>query len=1410
MMSIRAVHAGEGYRYLLRSVATNDADPDATNTADNAESTAGSEAYSPAGQVESGDRLHAYYQAKGTPPGRWIGRGVAGLESDTVTAGAQVTEDQMAALYGEGLHPDADERIAAGESVKDVQLGRKFPVYSGGHAVLADLAAAEKSFRNEHDRRPDEAERGELALSVGRTHFAASHDGQPPADGKEVIGWVNRLQDSTRQAVSGFDLTFSPVKSVSVLWGLADEATANVIAAAHHDAVAQALEWVQDNALFTRIGTGGIQQVTTDGLVASEFTHFDTRGGDPDLHSHVLVANKVRVADTPAARAAGAVGQWKTIDSRALHEYATTASGVYNTALQQLLAERLGVEFTAVSKGPEASPVWEVAGVPRSLNEAFSSRRAGAKPVYEAMVADYVDKHGRQPSRRATYRLWQAAILETRDAKRPAESLSDLRGQWREHAQKIVPTATVDGLVHRVTRTAATRPAFSTGVVDQVAAEAIEVTLSRRATFKKSHLANSVNQLLHGYTFASDRDVHDARQQVVEAALTRMAVCLTPPEIRDLPTALTTEAGVGIDRRDNAEIYSTTAQLDRERAILTAADTPAPVFVPSADIDAALDRFTATRGFSLNTGQEAMARHLVTCGVQLSVAVGPAGTGKTTSMKLVTDLWKAQGRQVIGLAPSAAAAAVLAGDIGTGCHTIDALTHAWNQAGEAGLTGADRAAKLPVQIRACDMLLVDEAGMASTSRMADLVDIATATGAVIRMVGDPAQLDAVETGGMFRTLTHCPGVPELTEVMRFGDDAEMANASLAIRAGDTTGLDVLFDRGWVTEGTAEQMLTGAVDGYLADVAAGRSSLCIASTNASVRAMNEMIQHARQAQGKVAETGPCTRLSDGLDAHIGDTVLARKNTLLADPNSDTTGGVRVLNGQRLHVRAVRADGSLDTYDAQAKTCVHLPADYVAAHVQLGYASTAHRAQGATVDTTHAVVDPSMDRNAAYVSLTRHKQRVGVYVDTTPQVDVVAEDAHQHHSGDTPAPTARGVLDTVVGRDTSQRSATDETAAQFDAYGGDDTLRRLYLEGAARATGHFADRTTQTLVESLPVYQAAMIDRDGVEAIEHAIAAAAEHGVDARRVWLDAADDIDWATSPGRLIASRIRHMTENQDGYDTTPGGLPTPPPIIPGADVELADWLAATHTHLTAPTGGPSPAAVETTAAEQGREDTTGQDMLDWLTGQGLLDPADATAAAPEATATTTADTTDGDPAAETLGDAGTTSRPDNPPSPDDAPAAPADEPARPAARTTTERIIAATAEGTLPASVADAALFGAQATTLGSEPTIDLDDWATPATPDTNQPTHDEKDRQAGAAAPEDKADEPDDTPATGPTRTATGEIPMPSEEEMKVIFNEVLDEYLNDDSSPDTGSDHRNGIDGSRGAGHDYGTSYDDGYGL
>src|SRR5690606_11716422 len=193
-----------------------------------------------------------------------------------------VSEVQMAALYGEGLHPDTDQMMAEGKSLASCKLGRAYPLYSGEVPVLAAISAAEKSFLTAEGRRPTPDERNQLAESVARP-FYTSEFGYEHASGKDVIAWVNRERDKVRQAVAGFDFTFSPVKSVSVLWALADENTASHIAAMHHEAVAEALAWAEDNAIYTRVGTGGIKQVKTGGIIASEFTHFDTRGGDPDL-----------------------------------------------------------------------------------------------------------------------------------------------------------------------------------------------------------------------------------------------------------------------------------------------------------------------------------------------------------------------------------------------------------------------------------------------------------------------------------------------------------------------------------------------------------------------------------------------------------------------------------------------------------------------------------------------------------------------------------------------------------------------------------------------------------------------------------------------------------------------------------------------------------------------------------------------------------------------------------------------------------------------------------------------------------------------------------------------------------------------------------------------------------------------
>ena len=123
---------------------------------------------------------------------------------------------------------------------------------------------------------------------------------------------------------------------------------------------------MEDRALFTREGTGGVRQVNVTGLVAAAFTHRDSRAGDPDLHTHVAVANKVQTLG----------GRWLSIDGRILHAAKVAASETYNTALEHHLTTFLGVRF-AERPGRDRSkrPVREIVGVDPRLNQRWSARR---------------------------------------------------------------------------------------------------------------------------------------------------------------------------------------------------------------------------------------------------------------------------------------------------------------------------------------------------------------------------------------------------------------------------------------------------------------------------------------------------------------------------------------------------------------------------------------------------------------------------------------------------------------------------------------------------------------------------------------------------------------------------------------------------------------------------------------------------------------------------------------------------------------------------------------------------------------------------------------------------------------------------------------------------------------------------
>lgn len=142
-------------------------------------------------------------------------------------------------------------------------------------------------------------------------------------------------------SVAGFDLTFSPAKSVSTLWAVASPEVAKQIKMAHNAAVLDALDFLETHATFTREGSRGARQVETQGLIAAAFLHRDSRAGDPDLHTHVAVANKVQTRQ----------GKWLSIYGTILHGH-VVPQGAGGARESSCGRARLGTEGAGTFRRP--------------------------------------------------------------------------------------------------------------------------------------------------------------------------------------------------------------------------------------------------------------------------------------------------------------------------------------------------------------------------------------------------------------------------------------------------------------------------------------------------------------------------------------------------------------------------------------------------------------------------------------------------------------------------------------------------------------------------------------------------------------------------------------------------------------------------------------------------------------------------------------------------------------------------------------------------------------------------------------------------------------------------------------------------------------------------------------------------
>ncbi|MGW9167224.1 MobF family relaxase [Agromyces sp. NPDC055658] len=848
--------------------------------------------------------------------------------------------------------------------------------------------------------------------------------GRDPVTGDPLGRAFPQYEGGGKRAVAGFDFTFSVPKSASVLWGVADATTQEIIVRAHHGAVAEVVSFMEREVAATRTGVaagdGAVAQVDVTGLIATAFDHFDSRAGDPHLHTHVVVSNKVQtVLD----------GRWRSLDGRPLHAAVVALSELHEALFQDALTRALGLDWEQRDRGRDRNPAWSIASVPEPLIGEFSTRSRHIDAATDRLIADYVEAHGHRPSRATIMKLRAQATLSTRPEKH-VRSLAELTHGWRDRAAAVLgKDASAWARVAAVDVAPLLMHADDVplDVVATLGARVLHAVSEKRATWRHWNLVAEAARQTMQYRFATASDREAIIGLVVDAA-ERASLRITPPELATSPAVFQRVDGTSVFRPKHSTVYTSQTLLDAEARLRErAATTTGPTIAAATLHEGARRRLPG--GARLGADQTAALQAIVGSGRLVDVLVGPAGAGKSTVMGALRRAWETErGRgSVIGLAPSAAAAHVLAEDLGIATENLAKWWQNHLIHGHAFRTG--------------QLVIVDEASLAGTLALDRVSTLAAQTGAKVLLVGDYAQLQSVDAGGAFAMLVHDrPDPPELLNVHRFTNDWEQT-ASLGLRRGDVASIDRYLTHDRVQDGESDAMADAAYEGWRADARAGRVSVLISDSNEAVAALNERARTDAILDGRVDALREVA-LHDGTRAGVGDTIITRRNDRRL-----RAGRGWVRNGDRWTILAVHRHGALEVRRQGHRwgNSTLLPADYAAEHVELGYAVTAHRAQGLTTDTAHVVVAQGMTRENFYVAMTRGRDANTAYV-ALDRPDIAHTGIRPRDDADA---TAESVLAGVLQHVGAELSAHEMTTAEQDAWGSIAQLAAEYETIAAAA-------------------------------------------------------------------------------------------------------------------------------------------------------------------------------------------------------------------------------------------------------------------------------------------------------------------------------------------------------------------------
>ncbi len=952
---------------------------------------------------ESSKGAEGYYLSAvaeiGEPPGVWTGRACAALG---LPAGAEVEPAVMEALYGRLLDPRDPQFADTG--VPDDEKAR--------------LGSAPRRYKSADQR------------------LAELLDQEPDADPERAGQLEVQARKEARSAVMFFDFTFSVDKSTSVLHASLQAAAARaeragdagaaagfgrqaqIVEEAIRAGSAAAIGYLQDEAGYSRAGYHGAvpkdehgrplaqhatgRYVDAHDWVVASFLQHTSRDGDPQLHVHNAILNRAECAD----------GTWRTIDSRGLHKARAAASAVGGRVMDEIIARELGAAYEQRPDGRGR----ELTGVPQQVKDMFSSRRAAITEGVAELAAAYEARHGRAPNARALFSMAQYVTLAGRRAK-PKRAHAPAREEMLDGWAGQMGAAELGALDAIPSRVLGTQDPAAPGIDELAGAElnrvlwaAVGDVQARHAVWSRSQLLAAIDAHLPGWLGGLDAaTVRYVLDDLTSRALAGYGVVsLEAPGLVPVPAALTRADGRSIYSPHDRGLFTTRSHLDAEEQLMAAAGETASPAASPARVAAALGADPASLAAlpgrvppaaaatipdaeedetapgpalagGLRGDQAAAVFGIMTSGRPVDILIGPAGTGKSRTMGTLAGLWREHaGGNVVGVATAENAAQVLAAEgIGQACNITRFLA---------------AAARGQAVLSAGDLLIVDEAGTVPTADLTALHALAQAAGAKLLLAGDPAQLPSVGAGGALGMLAREHGYHQLTQVQRMAEPWER-EASLKLRDGDA-GVLADYDRhGRLTQGTAEQMGEAAYRGWLADYLSGRDSLLIAATNEQAADLSARARAELAALGLVEEHGQVP-LADGSTAGTGDLVQARRNDrTITDRDGRWAANRDVwriegyepdpLSAQPQQV-IVRRDLGRDRVSGERRWSgpFAVPADYLRSAAVLGYAGTAHSAQGRTVDTAHAVVTETLTRALVYVAMTRGRAANYAYVVTDP--------------------------------------------------------------------------------------------------------------------------------------------------------------------------------------------------------------------------------------------------------------------------------------------------------------------------------------------------------------------------------------------------------------------------------------------